>query len=337
MNVQPLWLRRLRQSISPSVLALMYHRVAEVNVDPWDLCISPAHFEKQLQWLKKTNRVLSVNQLVDQLRTGKLTRRGLVLTFDDGYTDNFTVAKPLLEKYELPATFFLTTDSIFNRQPFWWDKLQFLIFDTHLLPSTLSVQIASENFLFDLGDESELTQSLVQIQKSWKATSPPPSKRCSLYLSIWKKMRPLLHNDQQQILAYLRNWANPDVKIRPEDSAISLAQLNELIDHPLIDIGAHSLSHPALSDHTEATQRHEIATSKNILEKISNRSITSFAYPYGDYDRRTQKIVNEEGFSIAFTTKAVLTSARSNQYQIGRFPVPNCTGEQLQKQLDQIL
>ena len=80
------------------VVILMYHRVFETPSDPWELCVSPKHFDHHLDLLRRYYRVLSLKQLTNALKAAQLPKRGVVVTFDDGYGDNVWNAKPLLEK-----------------------------------------------------------------------------------------------------------------------------------------------------------------------------------------------------------------------------------------------
>jgi peptidoglycan/xylan/chitin deacetylase (PgdA/CDA1 family) len=100
--------RRLRRRKGAPAI-LMYHRVAAVQQDPWDLAVSPDTFEQQLAYLKRNNTTMALDKLVQGLRGGKLPDNAVAITFDDGYRDNLVQAKPLLAHYGLPATLFLAT------------------------------------------------------------------------------------------------------------------------------------------------------------------------------------------------------------------------------------
>ncbi|MGF7216165.1 peptidoglycan/xylan/chitin deacetylase (PgdA/CDA1 family) [Spirosoma lacussanchae] len=337
MTSLPDWVRRLKQSVSPSALVLMYHRIAEVDIDPWDLCVSPTHFEQHLQTLQKNYPILSVNELADQLQTGQLTKQAIVLTFDDGYADNFTIARPMLEKYGIPASFFLTTQPLLDQQRFWWDDLQQIICQTPLLPDRLSLPIADDNLEFELLTEARLTTALRTSLSTWKAHLAPPSRRAMLYQHIWEKLKPLPHHLQQQTLHALRCWSGAESMATPCPSVMTVAQVRELSQHSLIDVGGHTISHPALANHSRAVQQHEVAGGKSQLDELCRRSLTSFAYPYGNYNQTTRQVVEQAGFSIAFTTRAVATTRHTDRYQIGRLQIPDCTGPQLQKQINKLL
>src|SRR3712207_5681827 len=94
--------RRLKERVASRAIILMYHRVTEVNSDPWALCVSPCHFAEHLQVLQKHGCLLRLQELVQCLKDGNLPRLAVTVTFDDGYADNLYNAKPLLERYDTP-------------------------------------------------------------------------------------------------------------------------------------------------------------------------------------------------------------------------------------------
>jgi peptidoglycan/xylan/chitin deacetylase (PgdA/CDA1 family) len=101
----------------------MYHRVAEVEHDPSRLAVTPAHFERHLAMIRERCRPTSLAELAAGLEGGSIPRRSVVVTFDDGYGDNVHVAKPLLERFEIPATVFVISAYIDSDRDFWWDEL----------------------------------------------------------------------------------------------------------------------------------------------------------------------------------------------------------------------
>ena len=95
----------------------MYHRIATTENDPWSLCVNPRNFKDHLDVLQG-HECISLGQLIG---SENLPKRSVVITFDDGYLDNLTVASPLLADYDIPATFFVTTANCENG--FWWDRV----------------------------------------------------------------------------------------------------------------------------------------------------------------------------------------------------------------------
>ncbi len=149
-------LRIMTAPFRSEVAILMYHRICEVPSDPWELCVSPKHFAEQLEYLNHHYQVLCLHSLVKSLREGHLPKRAVVLTFDDGYADNLWNAKPLLERYEVPATVFVSTGYVDSDREFWWDELERLLVLTPVLPQRLHVTLNGSVFEWELGEWARL-------------------------------------------------------------------------------------------------------------------------------------------------------------------------------------
>ncbi len=105
LGVPKRMLRRALTRLFPGTVILLYHRVADLAQDPFGLAVAPAHFREHLSVIRRYSRPISLRQLLSELRNGKLPRRTVAVTFDDGYADNLYAAKPLLEQSDVPATF----------------------------------------------------------------------------------------------------------------------------------------------------------------------------------------------------------------------------------------
>ncbi len=99
------------------VNVLLYHRVIDLGEDPWNTCVSPENFEEHVKYLAENYPVVKFED-----DWSRIQEPSVVITFDDGYFDNFQYVLPILEKYSVPATFFVSTDLIDTRQEFWWDR-----------------------------------------------------------------------------------------------------------------------------------------------------------------------------------------------------------------------
>ena len=121
------WLRRFRAR----AIILCYHRVTELDSDPQLLSVTPKNFREQLEVLRRLYNVARLRDWISE--EGKSTRLTVVvITFDDGYADNFHEALPLLREADCPATVFVTAGKIDDEEEFWWDELERLI----LLPES---------------------------------------------------------------------------------------------------------------------------------------------------------------------------------------------------------
>src|SRR3989344_460756 len=115
-------LRKIHNLIFPTAIILLYHRVAESENDINRLSVSLENFENQLAYLSKKFKIISLNELTDDLKNNKLKRNSVVITFDDGYADNLYNALPILEKHKVPATIFITTGKVGDNSPFFWEE-----------------------------------------------------------------------------------------------------------------------------------------------------------------------------------------------------------------------
>lgn len=100
---------------------LLYHRIADVKDDPHLLTVSVRNFNDQIDWLSRNFQVIPLLKLVSQIKSNALNSKAVCITFDDGYADNFYNALPILKKYEVPATIFVTSGMIGKKIPFYWD------------------------------------------------------------------------------------------------------------------------------------------------------------------------------------------------------------------------
>lgn len=103
----------------PTILA--YHRVAKVKEDPYRLCVSPENFFDQISYVVSHSVVVPLAETDRILCRIPWQKLKVVLTFDDGYADNYFNALPVLKKFGVPATFFITAGMIGSKKPFYWD------------------------------------------------------------------------------------------------------------------------------------------------------------------------------------------------------------------------
>jgi peptidoglycan/xylan/chitin deacetylase (PgdA/CDA1 family) len=329
-------LRRLFYSFSwlsgHKTAVLMYHRIANVETDPWQLSVSAENFEQQLQVLKNKFEILGLDEFIGQVANKKIRSNSVLLTFDDAYADNYLCAMPLLEKYQCPATFFVPTDFIIHQSQFWWDELENYILRSNQLPKKLSLVINKEPFEFTI-HENELTEKLRYKQAQWTWPNEPPTERCALYLKLWECLRPLPYSEIKSLLEEIRLWSGAGQMLDPGKLPMTSDQLNQLAMHPLFDLGIHTKTHPALAYHSREIQQDEIVQCKNYLEQSFGKRIKTIAYPYGVYNDMTLTIAKEQQLAIGFTTESQVVTKKSIPLCLGRFQVLNWNGRDFGKQL----
>ncbi len=325
-------LKMARHLFQPRAIVLMYHRIADAVHDPWQLSVSLGNFEQHLQVLQKS-KVIPVQQLAYDLQKKSVVHNSVCLTFDDGYADNYLRAKPLLEKYQSPATFFIPTEYLGQQAFFWWDELEDIFLGYPELPAELSVSIRGSTFEFNLGEDKTLSNEQAHQHTRWTWPAEAPTLRCKLYLSLWEKLKPLPYGELKAVIGKIKSWASFKEPVDKESYPMTLEQLADLSPHSFITLGLHTVTHLSLSHHPSEIQLAEIAQNKLYLEKICPYTVNCIAYPYGDYNTDTLTVSKQLKLSAAFTTTERIVSNLSDPLQVGRFQVRNWTGDQFKEQL----
>ena len=335
---------RVRQAarwFASRAIILVYHRVADLlSPDPFLLCVTPQHFLEHLEILRKHGELMQLQQLARALRNRDLPRRAVAITFDDGYANNLCHAKPLLERCDAHATVFVASGYVGEQREFWWDELERLLLQPGTLPKMLRLTINGRQFERQLGDAVNYSEEEYSRHCSWDIRQDDPSLRQGLYRSLYQLLRPLADRERRQILDDLRTWAGAEPLTRGTHRALSPNEVIELAAGGLVEIGAHTVTHPALAELPTAAQRSEIEGSKTTLEKILGHTVTSFAYPYGSprhYTSETTAIVKEAGFGSACSGAAGLVWRGADLFQLPRFSMRDWDGETFEIRLQEWL
>jgi len=244
-------MRQLKKTRTPKILILLYHSIADVTTDPWSLVVTPKHFAQQLEILKKNYRIIGLRDLAHGYLNGKLPKRSIAITFDDGYANNHYNAKPLLERFDIPATIFLTSEYIGKDHEFWWDELDRILLQPRPLPESLEISINGKNYNWDINESSDNSVGKNLIQPFWRAWEDPPTPRHLVYLKLWEIIKTLQYEQQLSVLNYLRIWANLPQQCRKTHRTLSYEEAIKLAEVDLIEIGFHTKTHPVLSTISE--------------------------------------------------------------------------------------
>ncbi|MBL8089647.1 MAG: polysaccharide deacetylase family protein [Anaerolineales bacterium] len=295
---------RLAQKFFPNSLTVLnYHRIdyLENNQDMFQPNISatPPMFEWQMAFIKKWYRVISLQQLTDWLTNkAPMPPHAALITFDDGYADNYTNALPILKKYDLPAVIFLTTGYIASNRPFYWD-----------LASYCFVHTQTDRVQFPDGAE-----------KAWQSVE---EKKATLKSWI-EAMKKLSENEKQTWVSQLPEALGVSI---PHDffenKMLTWEQIREM-RNANIEFGAHTINHPILTRISLTQAREEIIGSKQKIEQELEEPVTSLAYPNGmqtDFNTDIAAIAKEVGLASAFTLLSGPTlnsTAKKNPYTIRR-------------------
>jgi peptidoglycan/xylan/chitin deacetylase (PgdA/CDA1 family) len=326
--------RHLKYRFLQGALILVYHRINEAGLDPWSLSVSPDHFAEHLAVLRQSFHPTSLQALAQSLQDGaKPKPKSIVITFDDGYADNLYHAKPILERFDCPATIFLVTGAIGSAHEFWWDELSSLLLQPDSLPERLDLTIQGETHSWQLGKAAEYSQDDYSRYVNWRAGQPAPSFRHDLYRQLWQLIQPLSSEEQNNVMNALRAWAGNESN-RPMHRILDQRECLELAKAEQIEIGAHTIHHPSLASLPHELQCTEIAESKRDLENLLNQPVRFFSYPFGKhYDPKTIALVKDNGFYAACCNESGVVNSNTDPFQLPRIHIPDCSGAEFENRL----
>ena len=267
----------------PSLVCLTHHRVADtVEHDPDVISATPAQLIGQAEWLKASYPILDGEQ-VRRFVCGELTLRqpSIALTFDDAYEDNFEVGRILMERFGIPAMFFVPTAFIETGLIPVWDRLGFAVRHSASCP---------------VRDPAN--------GRAWSVAGGRGAIRTNDFPPHGRLQRPACRSatGRSSNRASPRRDAAPTIEGR-RSPFMTWNQIRKLsaMGHT---IGAHTHTHPVLASLPTHAQQAEIESSRRILAEHLDAPVTLFAYPYGKPNRsftaETKAIVRGAGFSAAF-------------------------------------
>lgn len=279
--------------VAPTFPILSYHRVNDEG-DPFFPSLSTEIFERQMVFVARAYVVLTVEELAERMRRRAVPRNALAITFDDGYRDNLTHAAPILARLGLPATVFLVTGAIATGEPLWFDRVA-AAFKQAVTPAWRAPWGES----LSLETPTQRLAALGQTLGHFKRLLNEERRR-----SVDQVLLTLGPGDERPLKSLMLNW----------DDVQALMGLG-------IEIGAHTVSHPILSQLTGEEAHTEVVESRRMIEAACGRAPRAFAYPNGrpeDYSPTIQTLVREAGFTCAVTTTFGVNTMRTPPYELRR-------------------
>lgn len=260
----------------PKLTILMYHGIISEKEKLNEVTVKNVHveqFKKQLNYIKKRFSLITLESAIKKLKDDTLPRMSAVLTFDDGYENNYSLLFPLLKKNNITATIFLTGAT--NSQTLNWnDKLEAQILKTE--KEEISVNCKK----YSLTTEQEKISSITCLK------------------TIGNQLR------NQDLIKLSKEITEQLGEIKPFGNykILNWKQVNDMKNYG-IEFGAHSISHPGLPMQDENVLNYEIGEIKNIIEKRIAAKVKSFSYPTGLYNDNCIRVVKEQDYECAVTTR----------------------------------
>jgi peptidoglycan/xylan/chitin deacetylase (PgdA/CDA1 family) len=291
----------MKRRRNANVQFLAYHRVSDV-CDSFLPPMSIKTFETQMTYLARHCTVLNLDEAVERIKTQDVPDHAVVVTFDDGYADNYIHAFPILRRLSIPATIFLPTDVIGTGRVLWHDQV-------------FSALSKSKVPLIEGFPENGSRFSLETLQDRRHAQD-----------AILRYIRSLDVSRRNHEIGRLFGLLDFSMNLESPRVYLDWSEVKAMQSHG-IGFGSHTATHPILSLLSEAEAREEVLESKRLIEKNLGIRVKSFAYPSGrrqDFSETTKALLRESGYECAVTmihgTNSVgadLFEMRRTQYQDG--------------------
>jgi peptidoglycan/xylan/chitin deacetylase (PgdA/CDA1 family) len=156
----------------------------------------------------------------------------------------------------------------------------------------------------------------------------------SIFYQVWKALWPLKPQEKAAAIEQLKKWSNSETL--PADTSrrtLSSEEIRSLAKSDMISIGAHTSDHSLLTAHDAVFQRQDIQRCQNKLNEILGEPVSSFAYPHGEFNDDTLRILHESGYTCALTVQASQVRSGADPMRLPRFGVKNQNGEQFKYQM----
>ena len=255
--------RFLKQDISYLPI-LAYHRIKNINSstgNPSLVSASIADFKWQMQYIKESYTPISFETL-DRCLSGLLPwpNKPVIITFDDGFGDNYHNAYPILKKLNIPATFFISVDYIDSNKQFWFEGL----YKTLKSAPEGHYKIDKNEFSFTLTNSKKERDTVIQLLFKQLAT---------------------VENDQRELIVeqIFKLFKRHDTVSNQNDTPLTSEQIIEMSANGM-EFGSHSMSHPFLNRLNIENLNLELKSSKEAIEKLTQKKCLSIAYPNGKKD-----------------------------------------------------
>jgi peptidoglycan/xylan/chitin deacetylase (PgdA/CDA1 family) len=290
-----------------------YHNVEPTPASRFEQGAGVRGLASQLEQLGRVANVVPLGAALNTMSEGgRLPTRAVAITFDDGYRDAVDMALPILERFDLPATFFLAPGLISRECSAWWERLGWAITSA----SVRQIQWGPRTIRLDTPKERDLARR-----------------------TLSKELKKLDRCGRESAMQDLVDRLEPCGRSRCEDLFLGWDESREIVRRGFA-VGSHSSVHAILARESPAVQYDDLVASKRILEDNLDTQVDLLAYPNGergDFSVDTIDAATRAGYTHSVTTIHGRNSRATRPHELRRVVVqPNLGVSGLVKVLAQL-
>lgn len=313
-----------RRRFAKSLVVLTYHRVARLDRDPQLLCVQPDNFMAHMEIIKRLAYPVQLEDMDGYFKTFN-RRKGIAVTFDDGYADNLHHAAPIVERSKVPITIFISTGFVDRSREFWWDYLERVFLGPSELPEKVELVVGHETVNVDFRGYGHWSINDAAKYNRWNVLeSVDPTPRHRVYRKLCELVKPLTPEVRRDTINRIEKWSGIENIARDTHKILSREDLKCLCQHAWINLGAHTINHVMLATSSDLEKESEIGGPQEFFEKLSLTPVDGFAYPYGmnlDFDDTSVRYVKQKRYKYACANYPGKLNYQTDRYKIPRFMV----------------
>ena len=266
--------------------------------------LSVAELDRQLAVLTRKYWFISIDEVQQVLNEGRGNGKPCCLfTIDDGYTSAWELAWPVLKRHGVPAVVFVATNQMQTVQPFWWDRLDYVML--HLPDDVREVKLGKHSLAVELTDRVARARSARFITRQSRKLFDHDQARFAAIRQFIEE------HEQDQWASDMKSW----VGVMSEQQVADASEDG-------YEIGGHTINHYRLGNLDRETVRTEITESKAELERVTKKRCRVFCFPEGSFSDVSREEVVATGYELAFCSKSGLNDAFADRYALRRIHLP---------------
>jgi len=288
--------------LKPSVIVLMYHDVCEdSDFSSW-LRVKKSSFESQMRQLQKICTFIRPSELFQEHLLSN-NRLNILLTFDDGFVNQYRFALPIFEKFSIPALFFISTENMQTGEIFWFDRIITPIQVKRIDHLDLRL-LGLGNYQFSSKDEIQRWET-IQV----------------LLNGVKEKQKREKHIFQEIMHFFEENYGSEMQRFIEKYRPLTKDEILKMKECGFCYFGSHSHKHEILTHLESEDIRNNLLESKSCLEAVLGEPVTHISYPNGDVNQTAEMLCKEAGYDYGYTTQHGVVKEDINRMQIPRISV----------------
>jgi peptidoglycan/xylan/chitin deacetylase (PgdA/CDA1 family) len=298
------------------VVVLMYHRILNpseyYNVAAQKgIVVTTESLKRHMMFLKQYAHIISLSEFLEHIRDKiPFQRRSCLVTFDDGWEDNFRNALPILREFQIPAVIFLTGSYIDTQKRFWQEDFLLAIQEIRRLFK------ADDNFRKEI-DSNPVLEKIYNIMTANNDSLEQETQVLIDQVKKWAKEK------RDQLLASLKLIAGQIASQETDTTRRSFMnnlEITKMIKEG-VTIGSHGMSHEILTTLSTGEIERELSESRDYLRRTFSIEADAFSYPNGNYNESIIDMVKQNGYRVAFGTQNGYVRLGDDPYSLHRINI----------------